>query len=204
MSEYLIQPLQVLVTILLAVVIITSWRRALKRMRKRNWIPPTVSLVAGSLVNWAVIVVAAMMILESFGLPIKSVWTGMLSVMVMVAIAFFASWSVLSNILSSLLLLTFSRLRVGDTVELRDTKRDEHGVSGRVVDINAFFVTLQEVQDPANPDNRPAQIQIPNHLFFFRVMRRWPGYATQPLINAYHKQDKTDSSTDTTDSSPTR
>jgi small-conductance mechanosensitive channel len=189
MSEFFNQILQILITLGLALLAVALWQRALQRMQERDWIPPTVSLVAGSLVNWAVIVVAGMMILESFGLPIKSVWTGLLSVMVMVAIAFFASWSVLSNILSSLLLLTFSRLRVGDTVELRDTKRDEFGITGRVVDINAFFVTLQEAGDNNLP-GRPAQIQIPNHLFFYRVMRRWPGRSTQPLIDAYKEHEK--------------
>ncbi len=189
MSAFFDQILQILITLGLALLVVTLWQRALQRMQERDWIPPTVSLVAGSLVNWAVIIVAGMMILESFGLPIKSVWTGLLSVMVMVAIAFFASWSVLSNILSSLLLLTFSRLRVGDTVELRDTKRDEFGISGRVVDINAFFVTLQEAGDNHLP-GRPAQVQIPNHLFFYRVMRRWPGRSTQPLIDAYKEHEK--------------
>lgn len=187
MPELLVRPLQALVIVVLAAVIIVLWHRALRRMRMRGWIPPTISLVAGSLVNWLVIIVAGMMILESFGLPIKTVWTGIFSVMVMVAIAFFASWSVLSNILSSLLLLTFSRLRVGDTVELRDTKRDEFGVCGEVIDINAFFVTLQEKENAGSPDSRLAQIQIPNHLFFYRVMRRWPGESTQPLIEAYNE-----------------
>jgi small-conductance mechanosensitive channel len=189
MSAFFNQILQILITLGLALLAVALWQRTLQRMQERDWIPPTVSLVAGSLVNWTVIVVAGMMILESFGLPIKSVWTGLLSVMVMVAVAFFASWSVLSNILSSLLLLTFSRLRVGDTVELRDTKRDEFGITGRVVDINAFFVTLQEAGDNNLP-GRPAQIQIPNHLFFYRVMRRWPGRSTQPLIDAYKEHEK--------------
>lgn len=192
MPEFLITPLQVIATILIAYIIIAMWRRARRHMSDRDWLPPTASLLAGRLVNSVVIAGAAVVILESLGLPIKSVWTGVLSIVVMVAIAFFASWSILSNILSSVLLLTFSRLRVGDTVELRESKRDEFGVAGRVVDINAFFVTLQEVEDESVPGRKLAQVQIPNHLFFYRVMRRWPGEATQPLIDAYKRNNHTD------------
>jgi small-conductance mechanosensitive channel len=185
MPEFLIQPLQIAATVVIAVAVITLWRRSRRRMELLGWLPPTASLVAGSVLNWLVIAGAGVMILESLGLPVRAVWAGLLSVLVMVAIAFFASWSILSNILSSLLLLTFSKLRVGDTVELRDSKRDEFGVAGRVVDINAFFVTLQEVSEPSRPDEKPAQVQIPNHLFFYRVMRRWPGDATQPLSEGF-------------------
>lgn len=181
MPEFLIAPVQVIVTIIIAAVLIGLWHRSRKRMEARGWLPPTASLVAGSMANWMIIAGAGVVIMETIGLPVRSVWAGLLSVLVMVAVAFFASWSVLSNILSSLLLLTFSRLRVGDTVELRDSKRDEFGVSGRVMDINAFFVTLQELEDPTLPDRQLAQVQIPNHLFFFRVMRRWPGESSPPL-----------------------
>lgn len=192
MPDVLVTPLQVIATILIAYIIIALWRRARQHMAERDWLPPTASLLAGRLVNWMVVAGAAVVILESAGLPVKSMWTGLLSILVMVAIAFFASWSILSNILSSVLLLTFSRLRVGDTVELRESKRDEFGVAGRVVDINAFFVTLQEIEDGNLPGHKLAQVQIPNHLFFYRVMRRWPGDATQPLIEAYKQHNKTD------------
>ncbi len=139
--------------------------------------------------RWTVWLTAVLLVLEIFGLPLKTVWAGLLSAVLVVAVAFFASWSVLSNILASMILLAFSRIRIGDIVELRETKRDEVGMRGRVVDINLFFVTLQELVVEQDISSELAMTQIPCHLFFYRVTRRWPGTRTKALMDAF-EQDK--------------
>jgi len=110
-------------------------------------------------------------------------------VAVLVAVAFVASWSILSNILSAIMLLTFSRARIGDIVELRDTKQDEIGIRGKIIDVNLFFITIQELEPEPSVSEIPPITQIPNHLFFYRVSRCWRGEYTQPLKQAF-KEDK--------------
>ena len=83
--------------------------------------------------------------------------------------AFFAAWSVLSNLFCALLILTVQPFRVGDVVELLDTA-EKPGAKGRVIDVNLLYTTLEEGEG----EHRQL-LQIPNALIFQRVMRRWPG-----------------------------
>lgn len=155
------------------------------KMLQEAWLPPTLGLIISALVRWLVIGVGALIVLEINGMPLKVVLAGLFSITLVVAIAFFASWSVLSNIFSSILLLIFSRIQVGDVVELRDTRRDEPGVRGRIIDINAFFVTLEELELDGDFGHKPPQVQIPSHFFFYRTMRLWPGENTRSLKDAF-------------------
>lgn len=190
-SEVGMKLLYALLIIVAAYVLQRVTRRGFKVLNQRHWLPPTVLVLVGNLIRWGVWVCAVLFILELFGFPISSLWTGILSIAVLVAIAFVAAWSILSNILSAVLLLTFSRARIGDIVELRETKRDEVGIRGKIIDINLFFVTLQELIPEESISDVPPTTQIPNHLFFFRVTRCWRGQYTKPLTQAF-KGDRLD------------
>jgi small-conductance mechanosensitive channel len=87
------------------------------------------------------------------------------------AVAFFAMWSVLSNLLCAILIFTVGPFRLGDVVELVDTT-DKPGVKGRVVAINLLYTTLIEAEELGTGS---AMVQVPNSLFFQRSVRRWRG-----------------------------
>lgn len=165
---------------LLVVCLVFLLQRILLKLQRKataaSWLPPTLGLIIGGAGRWLVLAVGALIVLEIFGFPLKVVIAGLVSVTLVVAVAFFAYWSVLSNIFSSILLLAFSRIKVGDIVELRETRRDEKGVRGRILDINAFFVTLEELPEDQEDalSGKPPRVQIPSHFFFYRTMRHWP------------------------------
>ncbi|MDG6404451.1 mechanosensitive ion channel, partial [Pseudomonas quasicaspiana] len=92
------------------------------------------------------------------------------------AVAFFAMWSVLSNLLCAVLIYTIGPFRIGDVVELVDTL-DKPGVKGRVLEINLMFTTLIEP-----PEAGGALVQVPNSQFFQKSVRRWRGSDGFPTI----------------------
>ena len=100
-----------------------------------------------------------------FGVDFFALMGGVLA---LIAIGFFAVWSTLSNVLCSLFLLTVRPFQVGDEVELLPDP-----VRGRVTDLNLFFTTL------ATDDGR--LVQIPNNLFFQRVVVRRRTAVALPL-----------------------
>ena len=85
----------------------------------------------------------------------------------MAAVVFFAAWSVLSNIFCTLLIFTTRPFRLHDHVELLESG-DKPGLKGQVVDINLIYTTLREEADGQ-------VLQVPNNLFFQRVVRRFRG-----------------------------
>ncbi|MBC6904504.1 mechanosensitive ion channel family protein [Saccharophagus sp. K07] len=188
MPEFGLKLIYALLIFLAAYTLQRLARRGARMVKARHWLPPTVAVLIGNLVRWGIWICAVLFVLELFGMPIRALWAGLLSVAVLVAVAFVASWSILANILSAVVLLAFSRARIGDIVELRDTKQDEVGMRGKIIDINLFFVTIQELKPELSISETPPFTQIPNHLFFFRVSRCWRGEHTKPLKQAFKEE----------------
>jgi len=181
MADFSTELLQAPVIIVMGILMIMASMRLVNVVSTRTSLPANVIYLIKAAIRWSVIVVVLSLLLALFGMSIKALWAALLSVAVLVAIAFFAGWSVLSNMLCSLLLLLFSRVRIGDIVELKETKHADAGVRGKIIDINLFFVTLEELEVDTAVSSALPTMQIPCHLFFFRVVRCWPGNNTQPL-----------------------
>jgi small-conductance mechanosensitive channel len=88
------------------------------------------------------------------------------------AVAFFAAWSVLSNIFCTFLIFITRPFRLHEMIELLENG-EKPGLKGKVMDINLLYTTLQE---PESREGGPTtSIQVPNSWFFQRGIRRWRG-----------------------------
>lgn len=76
------------------------------------------------------------------------------TILTALGIAFFAQWSLLSNITSSLLLFFNHPMKIGDTIKILDK---DYPVEGEVSDITYFFVHLKTESGEI--------ITIPNSIF---------------------------------------
>ena len=72
------------------------------------------------------------------GMSATVLWTAFTGFATVGAVAFFAAWSVLSNLFCALLIFTVGPFRLGDYIEVLDTA-EKPGAKGRVVDINLLY-----------------------------------------------------------------
>ena len=114
---------------------------------------------ARALITWIVFFAAIVLILQTLGLNINGMWAILSTLFAMVAIGFVAMWSVLSNTLCTLLILIFRPFAIGDEIEFPGEP-----VKGRVIDLNFIYTTLEG--EPG------VVVQIPNNLFFQKVVKR--------------------------------
>ena len=121
--------------------------------------------------RWLIMGSALLFVLERLGVSATVLWTALSGFVAVAAVAFFAMWSVLSNLLCAILIFTVGPFRLGDVVELVDTT-DKPGVKGRVIAINLLYTTLVEAEELGTGS---AMVQVPNSLFFQRSVRRWRG-----------------------------
>ena len=128
-----------------------------------------VPLQAG--VRWLIMLAAGLLVLGRLGVSGEVLWTAFTGCAAVGAVAFFAAWSVLSNLFCALLIMTVQPFRQGDDIEVLDTA-EKPGAKGRVKDINLLYTTLEEGEG-----EHRRLLQIPNALIFQRVVRRWPGGA---------------------------
>lgn len=157
-----------------AIILVLAWllnqllRRVFSRLCDRYSLPPEMAIGARRILGFIAYGAAILLILERWGVSGSVLWTALTGFTAVAAVAFFAAWSVLSNIFCTLLILTTRPFRLHDHIELVDNG-DKPGLKGRVVDINLIYTTLQEV----NADGEDTVLQIPNSQFFQRSTRRW-------------------------------
>lgn len=158
----------------IALIILAAWLlrslalRLVRRLGTRYELPGEVLLGARKLVNFLIGSAALLAILEALGVSGAVLWTAFTGFAAVAAIAFFAAWSVLSNIFCAVLLLITRPFRLYDHIELLDGN-EARGVGGQVVDMNLICVILRETRQ----DGAAANLRVPNNLFFQRVVRRW-------------------------------
>ena len=154
-------------------IVVAAWlmqrlsRRVIRRLGEHN-LPPDLLTVTRRISGAVIYVTAALFVLERLGVSAAVLWAAFTSFAAVAAVAFFAVWSVLSNIFCSVLIFTARPFRLYDEIEVLENG-EKQGLRGTVVDVNLIYTTLQE----EGTEGRPAStLQIPNSLFFQRAVRR--------------------------------
>ena len=161
--------LQILLILVAAYLLQRLVARCLTRLSERYPLPPELMVPLRGGLRWLIMGSALIFVLERLGVSATVLWTALWGFVAVAAVAFFAMWSVLSNLLCAVLIFTVGPFRIGDVVELVETL-DKPGVKGRVTAINLLFTTLVEL-----PEAGGALVQVPNSQFFQKSVRRWRG-----------------------------
>jgi len=161
--------LQILLILVAAYLLQRLVARCLTRLSERYPLPPELMMPLRGGLRWLIMGSALIFVLERLGVSATVLWTALSGFVAVAAVAFFAMWSVLSNLLCAVLIFTVGPFRIGDVVELVETL-DKPGVKGRVTAINLLFTTLVEL-----PEAGGALVQVPNSQFFQKSVRRWRG-----------------------------
>ena len=168
-----------------ALIVLGAWllgrlaRRLIRRVTRAYGLPFEVDVVARRLAGFVFYGGALLWSLERMGVSGAVLWTAFTSFAAVGAVAFFAAWSVLSNMFCALLIFTTRMFRLDDVVEVLENG-EKPGLRGRVLDINLVYTTLQE----SGSEAAGTTLRIPNSLFFQRAVRRWQGArpATPPTM----------------------
>ncbi|WP_372847316.1 mechanosensitive ion channel domain-containing protein [Pontiella sp.] len=107
------------------------------------------------LLSFGIAVVGLILI---WGLSFRHVWLTVSSAVAVIAIAFFAVWSLVGNILAGILLFFTTPFRIEDVIEVMPD-----GIKGQVLAINTFYTVLR--------NEELDYINVPNSLFFQKYIR---------------------------------
>lgn len=112
--------------------------------------------------RWArglIVVISGLTLIAIAGWRVESLWTFVTTLLAMIAIGFVAVWSILSNLLATLVILIWKPFNVGEEIELLP-----EGLSGQVVDINFMYTILES--------DGGARTAVPNSLFAQKFIKR--------------------------------
>ncbi|MEX2595912.1 MAG: mechanosensitive ion channel domain-containing protein, partial [Salibacteraceae bacterium] len=111
------------------------------------------------LINMIAVLLGVFLLLSIWGVKQNELFLFISSVMTVLGIAFFAQWSLLSNISAGLILFFNHPLRLGHTIQVLDK---EYPVKGVVQDIGYYFVHI-ETEDGQ-------KLTIPNSLLLQKII----------------------------------
>jgi small-conductance mechanosensitive channel len=83
------------------------------------------------------------------------------SLLTVVGLAFFAQWSVLSNITATLIIFFSHQVKIGDRVAVLD---QDFKIEGKVSDIGVFFIIIKV--------NDNEYVSMPSNVFFQKMVKR--------------------------------
>ncbi len=124
----------------------------------RNSLAQSRYILVKKILSAILALVGALLIVHIWGIEIRNIWVSIAGLAAMIAIAFFAIWSLIGNILAGLLLYFSSPFKLNDMIEIQPDN-----IRGRVIAINTFFTLLR--------DSGGDYINIPNSLFFQKYIK---------------------------------
>lgn len=126
----------ILFAILIRIIIINS----LKKIQTKFGFQKSRILVTNKIITILIYSTIIVLIAFLWGVDQKQLLVYISSFLTVLGIAFFAQWSILSNITAGLILFINYPVKIGDTITVLEK---DNNVTGQIKDIGAFFITLK-------------------------------------------------------------
>ncbi|MBU3010907.1 mechanosensitive ion channel family protein [Polaribacter vadi] len=97
-------------------------------------------IVTNKIVSVLIYITLIVVIAFIWGVDEKQLLIYISSFLTILGIAFFAQWSILSNITAGLILFINYPVKIGDTITVLEK---DNNITGKILDIGVFFITLK-------------------------------------------------------------
>lgn len=116
-------------------------KQALEGIGRRKNASPQRALYISKVFDFGLVVLGIFMVCLVWGVDYSSLLVAASSTLAVIGVAFFAQWSILSNITASIVIFFTYPTRIGDRVRILDAETNT--IEGRIVDINLFQVLIE-------------------------------------------------------------
>ncbi|QNM85204.1 mechanosensitive ion channel [Polaribacter pectinis] len=158
-------------TILVIVVSITSrWiiTNSLRKIQLKFGFQKARILVTNKIITVLIYVTVIVVVAFIWGVDEKQLLVYVSSFLTILGIAFFAQWSILSNITAGIILFVNYPVKIGDSITVLEK---DNNITGEIRDIGAFFITLKTPEKEL--------ITLPNSIILQKNIK----YSPQPENN---------------------
>ncbi|MDO8897222.1 MAG: mechanosensitive ion channel family protein [Bacteroidales bacterium] len=143
MEPYQLQIFQTLAVIISLVAIKFLLRGIINKFMNKLHFALERKRIISKIINFFILIVAVVLITAIWGVKSQEVTIFISSILTILGVAFFAQWSILSNISSSLILFFNHPVRIGSQIKILDK---EYPIEGVVVNISLFFMYIKTTE----------------------------------------------------------
>ena len=152
--------IQVAITIVLVVGLVASrWiiLKSLSRLGAKFSYDPNRTAGTKRLTIISLYTITILLLVIVWGGDLENLWVSIGSILGVIAIGFFAIWSILSNIVAGIIIYAINPFKITDTLILVEKE-----VKGKVKDIGLIYTILED---------EDGTMTVPNNLFFQQVVK---------------------------------
>ena len=126
--------------LIVTVIIKLVSRKSVNRFLNRFDFDTKRKRIVHRIINLFLFIFVTVSLISIWNIDQKDLIVFLTSVVTVLGIAFFAQWSILSNITSSLILFFNHPLKIGQNIRVLDK---EYDVEGKLIDISFFFIYIR-------------------------------------------------------------
>jgi small-conductance mechanosensitive channel len=155
--------LESLIVFFLAFFIRLVITKSLRKIETKFGFRDTRILVTNKIISILIYSTVLVVIAFIWGVDEKQLLIYISSFLTILGIAFFAQWSILSNITAGIILFVNYPVKIGDTITILE-KDSPNNITGEIKDISAFFITLKTAEK--NLITLPNSIILQNNIMY--------------------------------------
>jgi small-conductance mechanosensitive channel len=162
MELYYTKIIETVVVLAIYMIVRIGTAKIIANTLRNRVIQETRGVLMKKAVNFTSLLICIIFVLLIWGVDQSDLALFVGSVLTVVGVAFFAQWSILSNVTSSLIIFFNHPVKLNDNIFLLEGK--DYVIEGKVIRIGLFFVTLQT--------NESEEITLPNNIFIQKSIKK--------------------------------
>lgn len=179
MENYYLSIIETAVIVIVFFITRAVFSKLIENTRTTRLIHESRGAVIKRVSNIVLIIISVSLILLVWGVDHEDLAVMVGSVLTVIGIAFFAQWSLLSNITSSVIIFFNHPLKLNDSILIMEGK--DYIIEGQVTHIGLFFVTL------STPDG--GELSLPNNIFIQKTIKKVSEFPTKEIEETGEEED---------------
>lgn len=169
LQESLINILQTIAVVIIYFILKKIFQRIVFKTKDEKMMHENRGVIMNKLIHFLLLSVGAIFIFLIWGVDQSQLFIFLGSILTVIGVGFFAQWSILSNITSSVIIYFKYPIKINDKVAILEGK--DYIIEGKIVHIGLIFITIQTPEED--------EITLPNNVFIQKSVKKIKEYTTQ-------------------------
>lgn len=161
MEEYKIKLIETIIVILVFLVTRLTTQKLIRKVGIRFHYQSGRIKITNKIVGVLLLIILTAILMIIWGVDQSELLLFLSTVLTILGVAFFAQWSIISNVTSTLIIFFNHPIKIGDSLTIMDK---DYQIEGKLSDIGIFFIIIKTKENK--------KITIPSNVFMQKMIRK--------------------------------
>jgi small-conductance mechanosensitive channel len=161
MEYYKIKIIESIIVLFIFLILKLITKRIIKKVGIRFKYQSGRIKITNRIVGFLLLILLVAILMIIWGVDQSQLFLFLSTVLTILGVAFFAQWSIISNITSTLIIFFNHPIKIGDSLTIIDK---DYQIEGRLSDIGIFFIIIKTKENK--------KITIPSNVFMQKMVKR--------------------------------